>query len=154
VTTPIKTIELEVHRIIPAPRAEVFEAWMDPKVPGTPWNAAERFLLDAKIDGLFYWILKGIAHYGRIIALDRPACIQYTWMSPNTLGFESLVTVTFEPRTEGTSMTLVHSGLPDTAAARGHEPGWNYFVGVFAEQFGNGSRAPYRWEEAHPKERP
>jgi hypothetical protein len=46
-------------------------------------------------------------------------------------------------------MTLVHSGLPDTDGGRGHEKGWNYFLEIFREQFGNGSRKQYRWEEAH-----
>jgi hypothetical protein len=47
-------------------------------------------------------------------------------------------------------MTLVHSDLPDHELARGHEKGWNYFLGIFHEQFGNGSRKEYRWEDAHP----
>ena len=63
--TSTKTIEVRVERTIPAPRSEVFDAWLDPKIPGTPWNAAEKFILDAKVDGLFYWMLKGTSHYGR-----------------------------------------------------------------------------------------
>jgi hypothetical protein len=46
-------------------------------------------------------------------------------------------------------MTLVHSELPDHELARGHEKGWNYFLGIFREQFGNGSRKKYRWDDAH-----
>jgi uncharacterized protein YndB with AHSA1/START domain len=145
-----KTIAIKVQRTIPAPRGEVFDAWLDPKVPGTPWNAAERFIIETKVDGLFYWSLKGTAHYGRFTAIDRPDRLQHTWVSPNTLGEESMVTVTFDERGEETLMTLVHSDLPDTERARGHEGGWNYFVGVFREQFGDGSRKKYRWEEAHP----
>ena len=33
-------------------------------------------------------------------------------------------------------MTLVHSDLPDDDKAKSHEKGWNYFLGVFTEQFG------------------
>jgi hypothetical protein len=73
-------------------------------------------------------------------------------VSPNTLGQESTVTVTFNKEGEATLMTLVHSDLPDTDEARGHERGWNYFLGLFCEQFGSGSRAEFRWEEAHPGE--
>ena len=47
-------------------------------------------------------------------------------------------------------MTLVHSDLPDCEPAKGHERGWNFFLGIFNEQFGKGSRKEYRWEEAHP----
>ena len=147
-----KTIEIKVERTIPASPDEVFDGWLNPKVPGNPWNAAERFLLDAKVDGLFYWLLKGTAHYGRFTRVDRPEMIQHTWVSPNTLGQESTVTVRFKKQGEDTLMTLAHSGLPDTDEARGHERGWNYFLGIFREQFGSGSRAEYRWEDAHPKE--
>ena len=144
-----KTIEIKVERTIPAPPGEVFDGWLDPKIPGNPWNAAEKFLLDAKVDGLFYWRLKGTSHYGRFTEIERPGRIQHTWVSPNTLGEESTVTVTFKKQGENTLMTLVHSDLPDTDRGRGHEKGWNYFLDIFREQFGNGSRKRYRWDEAH-----
>jgi len=148
-----KTIEIKVERRILAPRDEVFDGWLDPKIPGNPWNAAEKFILDPKVDGLFYWLLKGTAHYGRFMRVERPGKIEHTWVSPNTLGQESTVTVTFKKQgEEDTLMTLVHSGLPDTDEARGHERGWNYFLGIFGEQFGSGSRKQYRWEDAHPNE--
>jgi uncharacterized protein YndB with AHSA1/START domain len=144
-----KTIELKCERVIPASPTEVFDGWLDPKIPGNPWNAAEKFILNPKVDGLFYWALKGTSHYGRFTEIERPARIQHTWVSPNTLGEESLVTVNFTKQGEDTLMTLVHSGLPDTDAGRGHEKGWNYFLGIFHEQFGNGSGKKYRWEDAH-----
>ncbi len=149
---PKKTIEIKVERIIPAPLGEVFDAWLNPKIPGNPWNAAERFILDPKVDGLFFWKLKGTSHYGRFTEMERPGRIQHTWMSRNTLGEESTVTVTFKKQGEDTLMTLVHSELPDCEQAKGHENGWNYFLGVFREQFGKGSRKQFRWEEAHPGE--
>src|SRR5258708_16144768 len=145
-----KSIEIKVERINPAPLNEVFDGWLDPKIPGTPWNAAEKFLLDPKVDRLFFWNLKGTSHYGRFIQIERPGRIQHTWVSPNTLGQESVVTVTFQKQGEGTLMTLVHSDLPDTDQARGHEKGWNYFFGICLDAFGKGSRKEYLWEEAHP----
>jgi uncharacterized protein YndB with AHSA1/START domain len=148
----MKTIEFTIERTIPASPDEVFDGWINPKIPGTPWNAAEKFVLDAKLDGLFFWSLKRIAHYGRFTEFERPARIQHTWVSPNTLGRESIVTLTFRKRGEETLLTLVHSQLPDCEQARGHESGWNYFLGVYLEQFGGGSRKKYRWEEAHPTE--
>jgi uncharacterized protein YndB with AHSA1/START domain len=147
----MKTIEMRVERIISAPPDEVFDAWLEPGVPGNPWNAAEKFVLDAKVDGLFYWNLRGISHYGRFTGMERPHRMEHTWVSPNTLGMESTVTVTFEKKGEDTRMTLVHSGLPDTEEAKGHEKGWNYFLDVLREQFGSGSRRNYCWDEAHPE---
>jgi uncharacterized protein YndB with AHSA1/START domain len=148
--TSSKTIEIKVERTISAPCAEVFDAWLDPTVPGTTWNAAEKYLLDARVDGLFYWAMKGTAHYGRFLDVERPSRIRYTWMSPNTSGLESTVDVTFQKRGENTLMTIVHSGLPETEKARGHEKGWRYFLDILSEQFGNGARKPYSFEEAHP----
>ncbi len=149
-STSTKTLEFKFERKIPAPLGEVFDAWLDPKIPGNPWNAAEKFVLDPKVDGLFYWRLKGTSHYGRFTEIERPDRIQHTWMSPNTLGQESMVTLTFRQQGDDTLMTLVHSELPDHELARGHEKGWNYFLGIFHEQFGKGSRKNYRWEDAHP----
>src|SRR4029077_12764198 len=145
------TIELTFERTIPASPGEVFDGWLNPKIPGNPWNAAEKFILDPKVDGLFYWTRNGIAHYGRFTEFERPGRMQHTWVSPNTLGQESTVTVTFKKQGEDTVMTLVHSALPDTDVARGHERGWDYFLGIFREQFGSGSRNEYGWEDAHPK---
>jgi uncharacterized protein YndB with AHSA1/START domain len=149
-TNTTNTIEVRVERRIPARCDEVYDAWINPKVPGNPWNAAETCTLDARVGGLFYWTLKGTAHYGRFTTMDRPNRLQHTWMSRNTLGEESMVTVTFQPRSDGTLMTLVHSGLPDTERARGHEGGWNYFLALLADQFGSGGRGKYHWEQAHP----
>jgi uncharacterized protein YndB with AHSA1/START domain len=137
-----KTIEVKVERTIPAPLAEVFDAWLNPKVPGNPWNMADKLILNPEVDGFFYWSIDGTPHYGRFTAVRRPARIQHTWMSPNTSGLESMVTVTFKKAGADTRMTLVHSGLPDTAGGRSHEKGWNYFLNQFPAHFGgsNGKR--------------
>ena len=130
-----KTIEVKVERTLPASAGEVFDAWLNPKVPGNPWNAAEKLLLNPHVDGFFYWTIRGTAHYGRFTEVERPSRIHHTWVSPNTLGQESMVAVTFKRQGGDTLMTLVHSGLPDTDGGRGHEKGWNYFLGIFCEKF-------------------
>lgn len=130
-----KTIEVRVERRIPASPGEVFDAWLNPKTPGTPWNMADKLLLNPTVDGFFYWAVKGTPHYGRFTALKRPARIEHTWMSPNTSGLESTVSVTFEAIGNDTLMTLVHSGLPDTDGGRSHEKGWNYFLDSFPKHF-------------------
>ncbi len=148
--SPEKTLEFKIERTIPASPGDVFDGWLNPKIPGNPWNAAEKFILDPKVDGLFFWTLQGTSHYGRFTEFERSTRIQHTWMSPKTLGYESTITLTFKKQGDDTLMTLVHSGLPDHELARGHEKGWNYFLDIFREQFGKGSRKEYRWEEAHP----
>jgi uncharacterized protein YndB with AHSA1/START domain len=134
-----KTIEVKVERTIPASLSEVFDGWLNPKVPGTTWNFADKFILNPKVDGLFYWTVHGTPHYGRFTEVKRPARIQHTWMSPYTSGLESKVKVTFKKKGEDTLMTLVHSGLPDTDGGRSHERGWNYFLDIFPKQFTDAS---------------
>jgi len=137
---PTKTIEFKFERIINAHPGEVFDAWLNPKTRGNPWNMADKLLLNPKVDGFFYWRVKDTPHYGRFTEIERPGRIQHTWMSPNTLGEESMVKLTFKKQGEDTLMTLVHSNLPDTDGGRGHEKGWNYFLDIFPKQFGNGRR--------------
>ena len=131
-----KALEFKFERTIPAPPAEVYDAWLNPKVPGNPWHEADKLILDPRVDGFFYWLIRGTPHYGRFTETARPTRLEHTWVSPNTLGYETTVTVTFEKQAAGTLMTLVHSGLPDNDRGRGHEQGWNYFLGNFTEQFG------------------
>jgi len=134
------TLELKFERTIPASPEEVYDAWLDPKVPGNPWHESDKLLLNPKVDGMFYWLTRGTAHYGLFTKMERPGRIQHTWVSPYTLGMESTVTLTFEKRGKETLMTLVHSNLPDSDEGRKHEGGWNYFLGNFAGQFGEVSR--------------
>ena len=134
-----KPLAFKFERTIPAPPAEVYDAWLDPKVPGNPWHEADKLILDPRVDGFFYWLIQGTPHYGRFTETARPSRLQHTWVSPNTLGLETTVTLTFEKQGEGTLMTLVHADLPDTEAGAGHEKGWNYFLGNFTERFGKSS---------------
>ena len=135
-TNSKKTLEFKFERTIPASLGEVFDAWLNPKIPGNPWHAADKLILNPHVDGFFYWTFKGTPHYGRFTEMQRPARMQHSWVSPHTLGEESMVTLTFRKHGEDTLMTLVHAGLPDTDGGRGHEKGWNYFLDIFPGQFG------------------
>jgi uncharacterized protein YndB with AHSA1/START domain len=134
------SIDLEVTRTIPAAPVEVFDGWLDPGCPGTPWSEAAKLVLDPKVDSLYYWLFINEAgerkpHYGLFTVVDRPAKVQYTWMSLHTRGLESLVTVTFQKKGEDTLLTLRHENLPDDDYGRGHEKGWEYLVSRFADRF-------------------
>jgi uncharacterized protein YndB with AHSA1/START domain len=143
----IKTIVLELMRTIPATAIEAFDGWLDPACPGTPWNEAEKLILDPKVDGLYYWLIINEAgeqkpHYGRFTLVDRPSKVQYTWMSLHTRGLESLVTVTFQKKGEDTHMTLRHENLPDDEYGRGHERGWAHLLSQFADRFPRHRKQP------------
>ena len=137
----LKTMEITLTRTIPAPPAEVFDGWLDPENPGTPWSGSKKLLLarPPKADQLFYFmhVMEGVdlPHFGRFTVIERPAKIQYTWMSWHTQGVESTVTVTFRAKGDETLLTLNHANLPDTELGRMHEKGWGYYLGLLEERF-------------------
>ncbi len=138
--TPKNTTEVKVERTIPASPGEVFDAWLDPKVPGTLWHGHEKLIFDPKVDGLWYLLTfahrpDGTPHYGRFIEIERPYRLRHSWMSPNTLGEETTVTVTFAKKGEGTLMVLEHRGLPNEEMARAHESGWHSIFSTFNKLF-------------------
>ena len=135
-----KTLEFKFERTIPAPPGKVFAGWLNPEILGTPWHEADMLILNPKVGGFFYLLQSVYRHYRRFTKIERPGRIQHTWVSPNTLGQESTVTVTFKKQRENTLMTLVHSDLPDNEGGRAHEKGWNYYLGIFPGQFGDASR--------------
>lgn len=129
----MKTIDVKVTRLIPAPPNDVFDVWLDPSSPGCPWHGALKMIVDVKVDGLFFWGHDNDGtpwpHYGRFTKLERGKLAEYTWMSPSTNGLESNVSVSFEATGGGTQVTIHHSGLPDDKGGRGHERGWTYLLG-------------------------
>jgi len=128
----MKTIDVTVSRLIPGPAADVFDVWLDPACPGSPWHGAKKIIAHVAVDGLFYWGHEHAGevypHYGRFLKLERGKLAEYTWMSNNTHGRETTVSVSFEPRAGGTQVTIQHRGLPDDEDGRDHEEGWEYFL--------------------------
>lgn len=148
----MKLIDLKVSRLIPGPADEVFDVWFDPRSPGGPWHGARKVLMNLAVDGMFYFGIdravlekKGIAvrggelfgHFGRFTAIERPRAVEHTWMSENTHGIETTVSVTFEPREGGTLLTIAHRGLPDDERGRDHERGWTFLLSRTADEFGH-----------------
>ena len=47
----MKTLEVNLERVIDATPAEVFDAWLDPEHPGSPWYAdAYKLLTNASLE--------------------------------------------------------------------------------------------------------
>jgi uncharacterized protein YndB with AHSA1/START domain len=133
----MKLTDITVARTIPASAEKVFDVWIDPQSPGGPWYGAERVILNAVVDGLYYLAVKHEGrtwpHYGRFLEIDRPRRVAFTWMSEATKGAESVVTVTMEPRGEQTEVTLCHSGVPDDELGRQHHEGWSWILSALGD---------------------
>jgi uncharacterized protein YndB with AHSA1/START domain len=127
------TFELTVTRTIPAPRKEVFEAWLSPQ-------ALQRFMcpaegmtvpkveVDARVGGSFLIVMAAgeqeIPHRGEYQTIDRYNRLVFTWLSPHTTP-GSLVPIDFrEKGPKETEVTLHHVGLATEEARKSHEGGW------------------------------
>ncbi len=138
--TETQRFEVNLSRTIDATPEEVYEVWLDPKIPGSLWFGAERVILDLVVDGLYYHNVHheghDWAHYGRFLRLEPGRVIEHTWMSEATRGIETTVTVTLEPKGQGTLLTLRHRDLPDDRLGRQHEEGWGFITDALAQRLG------------------
>jgi len=135
----IKTTEVAVTRTVSAAPAAIYDLWIDPNSPGCLWFEVARAIVQPVVDGLFYHLVqfegRDWPHYGRFTVLDRPRCIEHTWVSEATRGLESVVTVTLEPVGAKTRVGLRHANVPDDDMGRRHEQGWGFLLDAIAERF-------------------
>lgn len=131
--------DITVSRTVAASPADVFDVWLDPRSPGSPWYGSQGTILHAAVNGLFYFAVqhegREWAHYGRFLRIERPVLVEYTWVSEGTKGVESVVAVRFEPAGEQTQVTLHHSKVPDDEMGRRHQEGWTWVLSMLAERF-------------------
>jgi uncharacterized protein YndB with AHSA1/START domain len=119
-----------VHRFSASPE-EVFDAWLDAEslkqwmCPGVGTVPAAE--VDARVGGRFRIVMRGehgeTEHTGEYREIRRAERLVFTWVSKNTHGRETLVTIELRRAGNGTELTLAHEGLPDDEARRRHE-GW------------------------------
>ena len=129
------TTDLEVNltKTIPAPRKDVFNAWLDPKVlarfmtPG-PGMTVPKAETDPKPGGKFLIIMKAgdteLPHSGIYKTVSPYETIAFTWVSPHSQ-VDSLVTLNFKALSDSeTELTLKHVGFADETSRGNHEGGW------------------------------
>lgn len=132
-SSPGPSLRLRLRRLLPAPPEEVFDAWTDPEqvrqwlCPGT--GTVPEASIDARPGGRFRIIMRSegrdYVHTGEYRELVRPRRLVFTWISEETAGRESLVTVELRRRGGRTEMTLTHEALPDDASRDRHRGGWS-----------------------------
>jgi uncharacterized protein YndB with AHSA1/START domain len=128
--------ELRLERTFDAPREAVFDAWTSPEVMRRWWAAEHDWStpvaeVDLRPGGR---IRVGMAEpdgepvhtfSGEYLEVRRPERLVFTveWEGPDAGGPVSTVTVEFREKGEGTTVTLVESGLRAESLAD-HEDGW------------------------------
>lgn len=129
------TFELELKRFIRAPREKVFDAfvteqamkaWMCPRGMTIP-----EFKLDARVGGGFRITMRAkdgerysaAAQY-REIARPERLVYSWQWVGEGVPNVETLISVTFAAKDEGTELRMTHSGFPDAVLCESHEEGW------------------------------
>ncbi len=129
-STPLRIV---VARVLSASPEEVFDAWTDPEslavwmCPGSVKGSVVE--VDARVGGRFRIVMEGPdcdhEHTGEYLVLDRPRRLVFTWISAETHGRVTTVSVEIRPHGAGrTELTLTHEGLPDETAALRHRNGW------------------------------
>lgn len=125
---------VSVRREIAAPAEDLFDAWLDAHSLGSwlkPSGIRETRAETAPREGGSFRIVmvddeSSLVHTGTYREIDRPRRLVFTWSSPATRFRESIVTVTFQPSSDGSTLVEIHQvGLPDEEARAGHHAGWS-----------------------------
>jgi uncharacterized protein YndB with AHSA1/START domain len=123
-----------VRREIAAPADDLFDAWLDAQSLGSwlkPSGIREtRAETDPRVDGTFRIVMvddeSSTVHTGTYREIDRPRRLVFTWCSPGTGFRDSIVTVTFEPSSNSSTVVEIHQvGLPDEEERASHHAGWS-----------------------------
>ncbi len=124
---------LEISRILDAPPARVFDAWLD-REQWQAWIGPEGVrcevpLHEPRIGGRYRVIMH--LSDGRVIpvsgvfrVIDPPQRLSFTWGWEGD-AHQTLVTVSLRDLGDRTELTLRHDGLPTAEDRDGHGKGWN-----------------------------
>jgi len=109
-------------------------------------------VLDPVPGGEFTLDINGVPVRGRYLAVDRPHRLLISWGhagSDRLPPGASTVEVIFTPRDRGTTVTVVHTGLP-ASEARQHRLGWAHFLERLVTAAGGGDPGSDPWAAVPP----
>lgn len=121
-----------IRKLLPASPEEVFDAWLDAEgmrawmCPG-PVTHSE-VALEPRVGGRFRIVMTApgaeFVNTGEFRVLERPARLQFTWVSSRWAYEETLVTVDLHRREAHCELVLTHQRFPAGHSAEQLEKGW------------------------------
>jgi uncharacterized protein YndB with AHSA1/START domain len=128
---------------------------VDPAKASSWWGMEARFAL--RSGGEFRMnVTPGSVASGEFVEIDPPRRLVFTWGWAEGGGGPELIppgssTVEIElrPSGAGTTLTLVHSGLPTEQSAAEHSEGWNHYLSRLAVAAPGGDPGPDPWRARH-----
>jgi uncharacterized protein YndB with AHSA1/START domain len=152
------TDRLEVRREIEiaASPETVWELLVDPDKAVRWWGQTVR--IDARPGGeLRIEVTRGSVASGEVLEADPPRRLVYTWgwelggggpeiVPPGS----STVEIELVPSGAGTTLRLVHRGLPDENSLTNHSQGWDHYLGRLAVAASGGDPGPDPWSGPRP----
>jgi len=129
-----------IHKILPASREAVFDAWLDAAgmrewmCPGAVTSSD--VTLEPRVGGHFRIVMWGpegqVVNTGEYRVLERPAKLEFTWISERWGGQETLVTVELHQRDAKCELVLTHRRFPIGHSTLQLEKGWGEILGKLA----------------------
>lgn len=129
---------VEVRRVIPASREEIFAAWLDPEsirhwmCPGDVLSAEAQ--IDARVGGRYRILMKSERqvhdHSGEYQVIDPPSKLVFTWTTKGATTQPTLITIELFERGTHTELVLRHQRFAAGEEASRYESGW----GTIAEK--------------------
>ena len=126
---------LVVRRLLPAPREQVFAAWLDPDSLAQ-WMCAgdatsAQIQIEPRVGGKLHIVMlrgqTGVEHWGEYLAIEPPSRLSFTWISAYTDLVPTVVTVELAKRGAHTELVLTHRRLP-AERIDAHRRGWTDIV--------------------------
>jgi uncharacterized protein YndB with AHSA1/START domain len=143
-----------VRKRLPASREAVFDAWLDAAAmsewmcPGT--MTGSEVTLEPRVGGRFRIVMRGpegqVVNTGEYRVLDRPAKLEFTWVSQRWGSQETLVTVELFQRGAQCELVLTHQRFPMEHSTLQLEKGW----GDILEKLGHTQFSPLSDAESIP----